>query len=414
MVARIRSGKSLKGAINYNENKVKEGKAELILAKGYPKEAAQLNFYDKLNRLQKLADLNTRATTNCVHISLNFDMTENLASDKLQQIAEAYMAKIGFGIQPFLVYQHHDAAHQHVHIVTVNIQKDGKRISLHNLGRNESEKARQEIESSFGLVKAGGMKQKDGQLLKSVNLEKAVYGKSETKRAVSNIVTAVINQYRFASLAELNAVLNQFNVTADRGAEGTRMFEKKGLLYSVLDERGNKIGVPIKASTISGKPTLSALEGKYAYNKEQRKTVQPQLKDILDKTLTTAMNSDHFSELLKAQHIDVVYRANDDGFVYGITYVDHRTKTVFNGSDLGKAYSAAAIRQQWAREISHEPPERKEGMPPPVSIQSTKVIAESQPIDTDLFQVVMDAEKSYDYLPHQLKKKRKRKRKRGI
>ena len=29
--------------------------------------------------------------------------------------------------------------------------------------------------------------------------------------------------------------------------------------------------------------------------------------------------------------------------VYGITYVDHQTKTVFNGSDLGKAYSAKSI-----------------------------------------------------------------------
>ena len=86
MVARIRSGKSLKGAINYNEKKVKEGQAELILAKGYPKEESRLNFHEKLGRLQKLADLNTRTETHCLHVSINFDVTEHLSQDKLKAI----------------------------------------------------------------------------------------------------------------------------------------------------------------------------------------------------------------------------------------------------------------------------------------------------------------------------------------
>jgi hypothetical protein len=253
MVARIRSGKSLKGAINYNEHKVKESKGELILAKGYTKNIDQLKFNDKLNRLQKLADLNTRASTHCLHVSLNFDVTENISQEKLQQIAMTYMEKIGFGNQPFLVYQHHDAAHQHVHIVSTNIQKDGNRISMHNLGRVQSEKARKEIEISFGLVKAGDRQQKQLQPLKPINLQKAVYGKMETKRAISNIVSGVVSQYKYASLPELNAILKQYNVIADRGKEDTRMFEKKGLQYCLLDENGNKIGIPIKASSVYGR-----------------------------------------------------------------------------------------------------------------------------------------------------------------
>ena len=60
MVAKIKSGKSLTGALNYNENKVKQGKAELIQAKGYPKELTDLNFYDKLLRLTDLAEFNTQ------------------------------------------------------------------------------------------------------------------------------------------------------------------------------------------------------------------------------------------------------------------------------------------------------------------------------------------------------------------
>jgi ribosomal protein L30E len=58
MVAKIKSGKSLIGALNYNENKVKQGKAKLIEASGYPKDKDDLNFYDKLQRLTDLAEGN--------------------------------------------------------------------------------------------------------------------------------------------------------------------------------------------------------------------------------------------------------------------------------------------------------------------------------------------------------------------
>ena len=344
MVARIRSGKSLKGAINYNEHKVKEGKAELLMAKGFSKDAEYLKFNDKVNRLQKLANLNTRVVTHCLHISLNFDASENLNKEKLQQIANEYMDKISFGKQPFLVYEHRDAAHQHVHIVTTNIQSNGKRISLHNLGRLQSEKARKEIEINFGLVKAGDKKNKSLDSLQAIRLEKMLYGKVETKRAISNIVTSVVSQYNFASLPELNAVLMQYNVMADRGADNTRMFQKNGLQYSILDEQGNKVGKPIKASSIYGKPILSNLESKYEVNRVARLPFKQDLKNKIDLILDKNPTKQLFVNELKEKGVIVVFRTNDQNFIYGITYVDHTTKSVFNGSDLGKEYSAAGIR----------------------------------------------------------------------
>jgi hypothetical protein len=45
---------------------------------------------------------------------------------KLLSIAENYMEKIGFSAQPYLVYQHLDVGHPHVHLVTTNIGADGK------------------------------------------------------------------------------------------------------------------------------------------------------------------------------------------------------------------------------------------------------------------------------------------------
>lgn len=47
-------------------------------------------------------------------------------------------------------------------------------------------------------------------------------------------------------------------------------------------------------------------------------------------------------------------RENENGFIYGITFIDLRNKVVFNGSDLGKIYSAKAIRERIAVNANQE------------------------------------------------------------
>lgn len=218
MVCKVRCGKSIKGALNYNEKKVKEGKAECIGAVNFVGEAHDMTFYEKLARFEDVIERNARAKTNTLHISLNFDIGEKFSQNKLNQIATAYMDKIGFGGQPYLVYQHHDAAHPHVHIVTTNIQEDGRRIGTHNLGKNQSEMARKEIEVQFGLIKAQSKPKQDLDFLQKV--DKAVYGRSETRKTIDNIVGMVMQSYNCTSLIEFNIALRQFNVIADSGKEG--------------------------------------------------------------------------------------------------------------------------------------------------------------------------------------------------
>jgi len=154
MVAIIKTGSSIHRTFNYNEQKVKEGKAQCIMASNYPKDFEYLTISNKINRLINQAALNQNVISKSVHISLNFDPSENLSHDRLREIADTYMSKIGFEKQPYLVYEHHDAGHPHIHIVSIKVRADGSRIDMQNIGRNQSETARKEIEESFGLVKA--------------------------------------------------------------------------------------------------------------------------------------------------------------------------------------------------------------------------------------------------------------------
>ena len=198
-----------------------------------------MNFYEKLTRFKELNELNDRATTKTLHVSLNFSPSEKLSDNRLVTIANEYMEKIGFGQQLFLVYKHQDAGHPHIHIVSTTIKEDGSRVDTHNIGKNQSEKARKEIEHQYGLIKAERQQQLIKPDIKPVDAQKAVYGKSETKRSISNVVGAVFSQYKFTSLPEFNAALKQFNVIADRGKEEGRIYKNRGLIYRILDSMNN-------------------------------------------------------------------------------------------------------------------------------------------------------------------------------
>ena len=357
MVAKIKSGKSLIGALNYNENKVKAGKAALITATGYMKSHEDLSFHDKLFRLTDLAERNIRTKTNTVHLSLNFDVTENLSHDLLVSIADDYMKKIGFGHQPYLVYKHFDAGHPHIHIVTTNIEPDGKRISLHNIGELVSEPARKTIEMDFGLVQASSKKDKQEQL-KDLKIRPLEYGATDTKRGITNIVNAVTKSYKYTSLPELNAILSQYNVMADKGSKESIMFNKGGLRYWAIDKNGKKTGVPIKASSIYNRPTLKLLEDRFRLNEYLRKPFKEKLKAKIDKVRSRTISLTQFKNELKNDDVTVVVRQNDEGRVYGLSYIDNLNRAIFNGSDLGKHYSAAAII-----EAMHYKPTSKIRMP---------------------------------------------------
>jgi hypothetical protein len=344
MVCKVRCGKSIKGALNYNENKVKEGKAECIGAVNFVGESHHMTFYEKLARFQNLIEGNTRAKTNTLHISLNFDISEKLTQNKLSQIATAYMDKIGFGDQPYLVYQHHDAAHPHLHIVTTNIQEDGRRIGTHNLGRNQSEMARKEIEVQFALIKAQSKPKQDLDFGQQ-GVDKAVYGRSETRKTIDSIVGMVMQKYNCTSLIEFNTALRQFNVIADRGKEGTTMYQKNGLLYWILDRRGTKIGVPIKASALVSRPTMKNLQSKFQANEQFRQIHKDRLTMVIDSFFHTTKRQTrvNFCDYLNSYGVYPVFRENKDGRVYGITFIDNRKGAVINGSDLGKEYSGQAL-----------------------------------------------------------------------
>ena len=342
---------SLSRALNYHEKKVQKGAAQLLHAHNFFKAPEALSFGDKKGRFQNLMDLNDRAKTKLIHISLNFHPLEKerLTKEFYTDVADKYMDKIGMGNQPYLVYQHEDAGHPHIHLLAPLIKSDGMRIATHNIARNLSEPARKEIEQEFGLISAD---KKDREKEYSpeqlaVSPQKVLAGKSEVQRSITNVLDHVLEKYKYTSLNELNAVLKLYNVKADSGVEGGRIHSFKGLNYVVVDSEGKALTKPIKASSFHNKPTLAFIEKKAEANIKLREPYKQKLKTAIEWSFRfKPVSLSELAKYLKEEKVSMVIRWNKKGQVYGLTYIDHFHKTVFNGSDLGKEYSAKKILER--------------------------------------------------------------------
>ncbi|OJX54859.1 MAG: relaxase [Flavobacterium sp. 38-13] len=433
MVAVIKTGHSIHRIFNYNENKVAEGAASIIGAENYPLDPENLSLKMKLSLQERHLALNTNVSRNSVHISLNFAPSEEgLGKDTLREIATKYMREIGFGEQPFLVYQHFDSGHPHLHIVTNNIRRDGSRIDLHHLGIRKSEPARKAIEKEYNLVRAEDQK-RQRYIAQPVSPQVVHYGKIQSKRAIQNVLDFVIGNYRYASLPELNAVLRLFNVQAERGTEDSRTFRHNGLLYRIIDSHQNPVGVPIKASSFYSTPTLQNLANRYAENDKKRQPFKQRIRNAIDLLLKDRkIPFRELSAQLQRQGIIICERRSNEGQLYGITYIDHTTKCVFNGSVLGKAYSAKGMLERChAQTATGQDLQTKQLNPtqaeirplqlpqtpafditPKVTMHPETSIAK-EALGKDIIETLMHPVHTADHVSGQFKKKKKRRKRRN-
>ncbi len=266
----------------YNEEKLEQKKALFLGAFNYWQDDAELTVDDKLHRFRDLSVLNERSQAQTIHLSLNFHPDDQIADKEMKKIAAEFMKQIDFADQPFLVYRHLDAGHPHMHIVTINIRPNGDRIpndlrSIPNMMRICAG-----LENKHHLTPAGeadwqrrlhpdlSRRAPTAPLLdpfgRPAGAQRLTYGESPTKTGIARVLDHVLEQYNYTSLDHLNAALKLYHVRADRGSEQGIMYRNRGLYYRMIDDRGKKIGAPIKASSFPKHPILNNLEKKIEKN----------------------------------------------------------------------------------------------------------------------------------------------------
>ena len=118
-----------------------------------------------------------------------------------------------------------------------------------------------------------------------------------------------------------------------------------GIVYSATDDDGDKQGNPIKSSLIGKSVGVTTLERKIKQTSEIWKegTLRPEIKNTVHELLNSSTSISQFKSNLEEKGIDVVVRQNNEGRIYGVTFIDHNNRIALNGSRLGKEFSANAI-----------------------------------------------------------------------
>ena len=339
MVAKISIGSSLYGALAYNSEKINKEEGRLLGANKIILPAdGQIDIGRIAENFREFMPMMGRTKKPVLHISLNPHPDDKLTDQDFEILAREYLEKLGFGEQPFIIYKHEDIDRHHIHIVTVNVNEQGKRLNQDFLFRR-SKKITTELEEKYNLHKAQREKITPDMPIKKVDPS------GDIKRQVANTVKMVGMRYKFQTMGEYNAVLSLYNIRCEQTDGRVNGREYHGLVYFATDNEGKVIANPFKASRLGKFASRTAIDSRFekAKDKIDIATTKRKVADCL----AQSTGKDDFTSKLKNCGIDVVFRYTDEGRIYGVTLIDHNTMTVLNGSRLGKQFSANALNERF-------------------------------------------------------------------
>lgn len=130
MIVKILKATAKFDGVRYNTNKTESGKGELMGVSGFgPLQAySQLKPEDYVNYLEMVSAGNKRVKLPQFHAVIS-DKERDSSKEELTDLAKAWLEKMGYGEQPYLIVFHKDTKNNHVHIVSTRVNKEGKKIS---------------------------------------------------------------------------------------------------------------------------------------------------------------------------------------------------------------------------------------------------------------------------------------------
>jgi hypothetical protein len=285
MIATILPSSSNFHAVDYNERKVAQGKAELLQMTNFGF-VGSIGKYTPDDLKQYLVEyssrINKRIRRPQFHLAISCRGDE-YTKEQLMDFAHQYLREMGYAEkgQPLLIYSHHDTANNHIHIITSRVASDGHKID-HNHER-----------------------------IRSQQVINKLLGQDESQKVKQVLAEAL--QYRFASLSQFKAILE---------SEGYECFEKDNRLCV---KRGGRI---------LGTIMIESLTTKYSFPEETERKRKNQLNAILRKYHQMAATKEELKEIMKKRFgIDLIFFGSKDQ-PYGYMIIDHKNKAVYKGSEV--------------------------------------------------------------------------------
>jgi Relaxase/Mobilisation nuclease domain len=294
MIAKImQSAKSFQ-AVYYNEHKVSEQKAQFLGATNFPITSTSWDKNQYISYLNTVADLNPNVSSRQFHAVIS---TKGTAHDSatLKMIAEAYLSKMGYDKNPYLLYFHQDTDNNHVHIVTTRVNTEGVKVA-HSFERK-----------------------------RSLNHIQSIMNQIEQTTKNELPILDVIQSYHYTTENQMLLLAQQLGYETTKNQQGNVSFQRDNITFSVIKKE--VIEQRIKAS--KRQQTTPEIE--------QRKQ---QLKAILLKynERTTERTEAELQKIVREKFgVEIIFhRGNNSQHPFGYTLIDYTHKQIYKGSDIIK------------------------------------------------------------------------------
>jgi hypothetical protein len=139
-------GKSFRGALNYNLEKVEKG-----VAKWLDTSFVHSNERAIMEEVRMIRVMRPNLAKYFYHTSVNFPPEENLSDERMKTIAKEYLEGMGFDQHQFAIFRHFDADHPHFHILVNRIGYDGS-VVADSQDYKRSERVLRKLEKRYGLT----------------------------------------------------------------------------------------------------------------------------------------------------------------------------------------------------------------------------------------------------------------------
>ena len=241
MVAKITSGASVYGALYYNYEKADKDKARILAWNRIMERSdGTVGIAECMRSLNLTLTATARRRNRSSICTLNPHPDDILSDEQLELIGREYMEQLGYGDQPYIIFRHDDNSRPHIHIVSLRIDENGKKINDYREWERSMRICRS-LEQKYEL----NLSKKEERSVSSA-MTPVDYHRGDLKHQIANVVKPAARSYRFSSFKEFKTLLGLFNVTMEVIHKRIDGKVYNGVVYAAMDEKGKRTGVGIK------------------------------------------------------------------------------------------------------------------------------------------------------------------------
>ena len=323
-------------SLQYNESKVAEGKAAVVYSQGLDNPERPLETFERYERGSR------RCEKPSFHMSINPSVTDGMSQEQVVEFARDLMKGLGYGDQPFIIYRHNDIEREHYHIVSVRVDKEGRKIKDHQEHRR-CQQLMKELAPKYGFTVGKGdeeKKEKKSKEDKLLDYHRFDPQSGDYMKQMEELVEQAM-KYHFTTMEQFKMLMRQFGVDVDYQMIGKKLMMT---FAGINPKNGRRCTAPIPAKDLKV-PSVEEIQGHIENAKQEiKKKEQQRVANLARIALKYGKSELHTRRILRKKNIGIVFSRTKEGKIFGVTFIDHQTRCVFKSSEL-KGISAGEFEE---------------------------------------------------------------------